>query len=197
MKIDHLEEGFFYHIYNRGNNSENIFIEEQNYAYFIKLMHRYVLPIADVYAYCLMKNHFHFLLRIKEKSSVKERELKYTTVIKPKVISASRQLSHFFNAYSQAVNKKYERTGSLFEKPFDRKRIEDEVYLKRLIVYVHSNPVNHGFCEKVREYKWSSFNAIISENSTKIKREEVIELFGGKENFIFCHENLNDEDFNF
>jgi len=57
--------GQYYHIYNRGNNRENIFVEERNYRYFLKLYVKYIEPVADTYAYCLLRNHFHFLVRIK------------------------------------------------------------------------------------------------------------------------------------
>ncbi len=60
-----FEAGITYHVFNRANNYENLFIEEKNYSYFIKLMSKYLLPIADIYAYCLMPNHFHFVLKIK------------------------------------------------------------------------------------------------------------------------------------
>jgi len=60
-----LQQGVFYHIYNRGNNRENIFIEERNYILFMKQYSRYIFPVADTYAYCLLRNHFHFLVRIK------------------------------------------------------------------------------------------------------------------------------------
>ena len=61
-----LQPGRYYHIYNRGNNRENLFLEERNYRHFLKLYARYVAPVADTYAYCLLKNHFHLLVRIKE-----------------------------------------------------------------------------------------------------------------------------------
>ena len=60
-----LEYGEIYHIYNRDNNGEIIFIEERNYAYFMQLYEKYISPFADTFAYCLMPNHFHFLIRIK------------------------------------------------------------------------------------------------------------------------------------
>ena len=64
-----MEPGNFYHIYNRGNNKENIFFEEKNYYYFLKKFDEYLSAFSDVYAYCLMPNHFHFLIKIKETSN--------------------------------------------------------------------------------------------------------------------------------
>jgi REP element-mobilizing transposase RayT len=60
-----LIPGCYYHIYNRGNNGENIFREERNYRYFLQLYVKYIVPIAVTYAYCLLANHFHLLVRIK------------------------------------------------------------------------------------------------------------------------------------
>lgn len=73
MKKEIFEAGHYYHIYNRGNNKENIFIEERNYVYFLQLLKIYILPVADVYAYCLLKNHFHLLVRIKEEDELPEK----------------------------------------------------------------------------------------------------------------------------
>jgi len=70
MQQDRFEYGATYHICNRGINREDIFKEEKNYAYFLSLMKKYLLPVADIYAYCLMKNHYHLLLRFKEQQNV-------------------------------------------------------------------------------------------------------------------------------
>ena len=191
MEIDEIEEGYFYHIYNRGNNSEKIFFSEENYAYFLKLLTKYIFPVADIYAYCLLNNHFHILVRIKEKNEIEINKLKFSTVEKPKEVSASRQFSHFLNAYSQAVNKKYARTGSLFEKRFERKRISDDHYLRQVILYINTNPLKHNLVENPKDYKWSSYNSHISNAKTKLKRKEVIELFDDVENFVLCHKNYD------
>ena len=191
MEIDEIEEGYFYHIYNRGNNSEKIFFSEENYAYFLKLLTKYIFPVADIYAYCLLNNHFHILVRIKEKNEIEINKLKFSTVEKPKEVSASRQFSHFLNAYSQAINKKYARTGSLFEKRFERKRISDNHYLRQVILYINTNPLKHNLVEKPKDYKWSSYNSHISNAKTKLKRKEVIELFDDVENFVLCHKNYD------
>jgi REP element-mobilizing transposase RayT len=61
-----LQYGLTYHIYNRGNNRENIFIEERNYRCFLQLYLKYIEPIAWTFAYCLLRNHFHLLVRIKD-----------------------------------------------------------------------------------------------------------------------------------
>lgn len=189
MEKHYLEKGYFYHIFNRGNNSEPIFFEEDNYLYFLKLIKKYLVPTVDFYAFCLLKNHFHFIIRIKEDSEINALELKYSTIEKPKKIEASLQFSHFFNAYTQAVNKRYKRTGSIFEKSFERIRITNEKYLKQSILYVHHNPIHHHIAKNIDDYKWSSYKIILSDSTTVLKRKEVLELFGDKENFKFTHNN--------
>lgn len=106
----------------------------------------------------------------------------------------STQFSHLFNSYSQAFNKKHKRTGSLFERPFHRIEITNEVYLKYLVYYIHHNPVHHGFTEDMNEYPWSSYLTILSSNKTRLKRQEVIEWFDDKENFNYFHKQQHELD---
>ncbi len=142
VKIETLEAGNYYHIYNRGNNGSKIFFEDENYQHFLRLYKKYIPPIADTFAWCLMQNHFHFLVYIKQDEEIyKEDYLKLPGRESKKPI-ASRQFGHLFNAYVQAINKKYKRTGSLLEKPFERKKVTSEDYLKKLIFYIHNNPVH-------------------------------------------------------
>ncbi|WP_255515580.1 hypothetical protein [Flavobacterium sp. ZT3R18] len=170
-------------------------MENENYYHFLRLYAKYIEPVAETFAWCLLKNHFHILVRIKEKSEINNGELSYSTTEKPKVIDPSRQFSHLFNAYTQAINKRYNRTGSLFETTFERKLVTSETYFQKLIYYIHNNPVHHGFVNQMSLYPWSSYETVISSKPTKLKREEVIEIFGDINNFIQYHEeqqNLNE-----
>lgn len=176
-KIDILETDTFYPIFNRGNNKENLFIEETNYFHFLKLIKEHILNIADVYGYCLMKNHFHIVIKIKPKEEIPE-----------KFIDKLHQpFSNLFNAYTKAYNKKYNREGSLFKVRFKRQRIENEQYLRNAILYCHLNPIKHKFENDFKRYKYSSYQSLISNKITLLKRNEVFELFGGIENFIYLH----------
>ena len=83
------------------------------------------------------------------------------------------------------------KTWKIFDKHFKRIRLEDETYLKNLILYVHLNPKHH-LDLNFEEYKFSSYQSIISIKATKLKRDEVIKLFGDLENFVFCHHKKND-----
>jgi putative transposase len=108
----------YYHIYNRGTNRENIFIEERNYEYFLKLYEKHIEAIADTFAYCLLRNHFHVLIRIKSEEEIKQ-TLKVSKTFRVSD-HPSKKFSDFFNAYAKAINKAYNRTGSLFQHPFGR-----------------------------------------------------------------------------
>ncbi len=178
MKQDFIEAGAIYHIYNRGNNKENIFFEEKNYGYFLQLFSKYILPIADVYSYCLLKNHFHFLLRIKD----------YEELEKNKKTNPSQQFSNLFNSYTKSVNKMYERSGSLFQEHLKRKRVDNEKYLIQLISYIHLNPIKHKLTSDFKNYRFSSYRAYTSSKETKIDREFVFNFIDKKE-FEYWHDD--------
>ncbi len=191
-KKEPLEFGNYYHIYNRGNNGIDVFFENGNYEYFLKLYHQYIHPIAETFAWCLMKNHFHLLVYIRNEKEVLTDLLEYSTVDKPRVLDPSKQFGHLFNAYTQAINKKYNRTGSLFEKPFERKRLTSEKYLQNLIYYIHNNSVHHGFTKTIQEYPWSSYGSVISDKPTKLRRDEVIDIYGSVSSFVEYHNREQD-----
>jgi REP element-mobilizing transposase RayT len=184
-----LLHGHYYHIYNRGNNSSPIFFETENYYHFLRLYAKYIEPIAETYAWCLLKNHFHLLVRIKEKEEIIATDLTYNTTTQPKVIEPYRQFSHLFNAYTQAINKRHHRTGSLFENKYERKLVTTEEYFQQLIFYIHNNPVHHGLVKQMSLYPCSSYETILSEKPTMVQRKKVIALFSGKENYIYYHTN--------
>ena len=140
--ISTLEFGKYYHIYNRGINSCDLFTEEDNYSYFLSLYDKFINPIADTFAWVLMPNHFHLLIRIKEANEIDLTGFQNLSGLKP----PHQYFSNLFNAYTKAINKRNKRHGSLFERPFKRKLIKDEDYLKQLVLYIHNNPVHHGFC---------------------------------------------------
>ncbi len=187
-----LQPNSFYHIYNRGINSEDIFKEHQNYRYFLEKYAKYIEPIAKTYAYCLLKNHFHVAIHTKTaeemldfyavKNQVKTKKLSASDII-------SKQFSHFFNSYAQSINKSHNRTGGLFEEPFLRIYVENDEYLKALIVYIHRNPQNHGFVDDFKIYRHSSYQSFLSTAQTKLPREQVLKLFRGEETYKQSHES--------
>ncbi|MCF6214443.1 MAG: transposase [Flavobacteriaceae bacterium] len=178
MKLEPLEPSYYYHFFNRGNNRENIFIEVDNYDYFIKLIKKYLLAILDIYSYCLLPNHFHLVFKIKPKQLLPKK-------IKEDKMTLYQPFSNMFNAYTKAFNKKYNRVGSLFQKHPKRIRILNEDYLRRLILYVNTNSDHHGIAN-YKGYKFSSYSELVTEKSKLLSKSEVITLFDDVENLKFA-----------
>jgi hypothetical protein len=132
---------------------------------------------------------------LKNEDEIDRSQLSYKTVKTPKRINASAQFGHLFNAYCQAFNKSFKRTGSLFESPFERKLIDNESYFQKLVYYIHYNPVHHRFTNDITDYPWSSYWTVISQKKTKLKRDELIKRFESVDNFRIYHskkQNLDD-----
>ena len=177
QKFEKLLPSKYYHIYNRGNNRENIFKEERNYFHFLDLWQKHVMPVAETYSYCLMKNHFHFLVRILDVEEITKLILTRNPdrvqnpvrvegvegVDEEAIIKRIKNnFSNHFNAYSQAFNTAYNRTGKLFETPFERKLVDNKNYFRQLIYYIHFNPQRHGFVKDFRDWKFSSYHSLLS-----------------------------------
>jgi putative transposase len=260
-----LSPGQYYHIYNCGINGTPLFRIDHDYEHFLLLYERFIDPVAETYAWCLMGNHFHMLVQIKENVVYKYSRFvgidepdsvdKPDSVVRPvrltedfelikwetielrkhnlscpsddvendnlscpsddiendnlscpsddvendnlscpsdddrlyKIPKPHLHFSHLFNAYSKYFNKKYRRHGSLFERPFKRKLVDNVEYLKQMVLYIHNNPVHHGFCSHPVEYPWTSYLTMISLKPVKLKRDVVIGWFDGEANFKHIH----------
>ena len=180
--IEPLEEGRIYHIYNRGINGTDIFNERRNYYYFLDKYQEYCSEILETYAYALLKNHFHLLVKVMENIIIPRNDGKGEIQLK-----ASKQLSHFFNSYVQSFNNAYNRHGKLLEEPFKRKIIDSDEYYTSLIYYIHFNPQYHQFVADFRNWEFSSWHKIIDNSATFISRDKVLEWFGSKKQFVDAH----------
>jgi REP element-mobilizing transposase RayT len=185
---ERLEPDGFYHIYNRANGNEKIFLNTENYSFFLNQYSKYLGNLIETYSFCLLPNHFHLLVKIKSEQELKtiiDEASKTTEWDSAKFLS--KQFSNFFSSYTQAFNKVQGRRGSLFMKNYKRKRINDEKYLLKLVHYIHYNPIEAGLAINLEEWKFSSYNTILSDKGTKIERQKVIDLFSDKANFIAFH----------
>ncbi len=183
-KTENLIPGLHYHIYNIGNNRESLFIQNKNYYYFLRLYGKYIQEIAETYSYSLLKNHFHFIIKIRDES-----ELTGNFIIDHKNLSLP--FSNFFNTYSKSINKMYNRTGSLFQERFRRKIIISKKSLKTMIFNSHFDPQRHKLISDFRDYEHSSYNSILSGKKTRLAREEVLKIFGGLNSFIEFHHEMS------
>lgn len=183
-----MKLGEIYHIYNRANGKENLFANEGNYIFFLERMKKHLLPIVDIYAWCLMPNHFHFLLKIKEESLINQL-LENSNITKSLNLEKyiSQQFSNMFNSYTQAFNKQQDRHGSLFSPNFKRVLVADEIQFRNTLCYIHYNPIHHRFVKNLNDWKFTSFHSYISTKATQLDRETVLKIFESKEAFLKCH----------
>jgi hypothetical protein len=208
-----LESGKYYHIYNRGINGTNLFFEERNYLYFLQKYSFYMSDILDTYAYCLLGNHFHLLVRVKELTSFEINEgltnfkssedltgfknlsgLKVNKGLHSPDRLVSKKFSDLFNSYTKSINKSQSRTGGLFETPFKRKLVNSETYFTQLIWYIHFNPQKHGFVNDFKDYPYSSYQGHINNKSTKLTKQQEMEWFGSENEYEKFHRSIHSEE---
>ena len=188
----------FYHFYNHAISNESLFRTDDNFCFFFDKYLQYVQPMVKTYAYCLMPNHFHFMIQIRDEKEIIDffnpnKNLagfeNLQGLLQAKI---NKQFSNFFNSYAKAYNKVFDRKGKLFRNSMKLKEVDNEGYLKKLIHYIHLNPVIHGFVEKPEEWKYSSFQAFTSGKNTMLERNDVISMFSGESGFIENHKHKVD-----
>ncbi|MEN7548056.1 hypothetical protein AAG747_09050 [Rapidithrix thailandica] len=198
-----------YHVYNHANGSENLFCNEGNYGYFLHKYTEYLFPVVTTFAYCLMPNHFHFLVQVRREGELlafyKERFAeKLKTVFEVTTLEAFRTLQElktdahkvvtkqwadFLNGYTQALNRQQNRKGNLFQSNTKRKEVDNTAYYTHLVHYIHYNPVHHGFAKTMEEWEFSSYQTCLADKPTRLQREEVLDWFGGKEEYKKYHQS--------
>jgi len=142
--------GALYHVISRGNKKADLFLDEKDYNVFLKKLAE-LKQESDftLYCYCLMPNHFHFLLEAGQEplSKIMQRLLTFYAV--------------YFNA-------RYKKTGHVFEGKYKAIICEKEEYLIKLVQYIHLNPIRAGLAKKVDDYKWSSHPSYMGYVQSKI-----------------------------
>ncbi len=158
-----FEDGGYYHIYNRGNRKQQVFVRYRDYERFLEKVIEYKKKYAlEILAYCLMPNHVHFLIKQLGDKAI------------------SKFMSDLCNSHSRYFNVKYELVGSLFQGRFKAKKIDKEEYLIHLTRYIHLNPVglvhmaNKNSFEQLLQYKWSSLPAYLSSSNDEIVNVQLI-----------------------
>lgn len=163
-----FEHGEYYHVFNRSAHKQTMFRTHDNYLFFLNLFRTYLLDYVDVFSYCLIPNHFHFLIQVLNKEILAN--------IDKRVVNQFRKL---FNAYTNSYNEVFDLRGPLFSTPFRRIRIEEESYFSHLVYYHHFNPVHHNICSHPSEYQHSSYNSLLSNKPTLLQRERVFDCLAG------------------
>ncbi|WP_425636281.1 transposase [Algoriphagus yeomjeoni] len=173
-----FESGKIYHLYSRSIGNQELFLRDENYKFFLSRYSLYCDDFFETIAYCLIPNHFHFLVRIRENQQD---------------LAIVKAFSNFLNGYAKAFNKSIDRNGGLFQRKFKRKVIDNENYLSRIILYIHLNPIKHGLVKKVNEWKYSSFESYCTNKTSKVSKELGLVWFGGIHEFLKIHDSLMDE----
>jgi REP element-mobilizing transposase RayT len=181
----------FYHIYNRSVDGKAMFKSDDNCRFFLNRYDYYLSCVLDTYAYCLLGNHFHLLVKIKDFEALAafmelsgktktENEFDTHTIV-------SHQFQKFFQSYAMAFNKQHGRTGTLFQTPFKRALVDSDKYFTQLVYYIHANPQLHGLIDDFKEWKWSSYNGLTSNKLTKLKKQEVLDWFDNVKGYNEYH----------
>lgn len=167
----------YYHIYNRGVNHAQIFFSEENYRYLLRLLKknltRYNISIS---AYCLLPNHYHFLLKPSQDGNL------------------DRMIKSLFGSYVMAVNKQQNRQGPLFQSRFRSILVDKEEYLVHLTRYIHLNPVSAGLVNIPENWQFSNYLDIIGKRPGLLKDRSVVpERFPNGDIYKqFVDDNLTD-----
>ena len=149
----------FYHVYNRGCNKEDIFFNDSDFQKLLHKMKNAKFSYGiEILAYCLLPNHYHFLL------------------YQSSDIPISKWLKVIFSGYVQYINRKYNRSGTLFERSAIPRIITNNNYIIRTCHYIHANPIKHGFVSDASDWKYSSLNCYLDHDNEFIS-DRIVKLF--------------------
>ena len=183
-----FEDNGVYHVYNRTVDRKPLFTSKENYRFFIRRFDKYLSDYVKIYAYCLLDNHFHFMIKINELSPLIKKDRSSSQKQKTTHDIVSHQFRKFFQSYAMAFNKQQNRIGTLFQTPFKRTKVDDELYFRKLTCYINTNAQKHNLVDDFRQWKWSSYHNTISDKETKLLRDDMIKnYFETLDNFIYCH----------
>ncbi len=198
----------FYHVYNHAIGNENLFRKQDNYLYFLKKYAQYIEPVCGMYAYCLLPNHFHLLLKVRNEAELLDFYLrKHSLELNPAKLEqlehapqtidlhklVMQEFQNWLDGYTKAFNKMFKRKGGLFLHFLKRKEITSSAYLQKVAHYIHYNPVHHGFCQEVLDWEFSSIHAFLAEKKSNVEREGVLQWFNNEQSFWAFHQLMPEE----
>lgn len=146
-----FQQHTLFHIYNRGNNRQTIFFERENYLYFLFKVRKYLLPHCEILSYCLMPNHFHLLIY------ADERTVQTVKIGNNDINILSYGFQNLLSSYTKAINRKFERTGSLFTQNTKAKALAPVPDGYICLKYIHQNPLKAGLVQDMNDWEFSSF----------------------------------------
>ena len=201
MKTDYYHTFYpdtCYHVYNKAISELLLFPEEKYFDRFLEKFDTYLGNYISMYAYALIPNHFHFLVKCRtfdsqtldkvasegtgKATKFLEGEISYNDFIVD-------QFRRFFDSHSKWFNKKNERKGSLFLKKFKRITIRNAEHFRYMLLYIHHNPLHHGFAEAYHLWKYTTYWKYLNVDSSLTGYAAVMNLFDeGRTGFLKFHE---------
>jgi len=168
-------ENQIFHVYNRGNNRQDIFFHEDNYLFFLDKMRTHLLPVSDFLAYCLMPNHFHFMIRANELTVAQvaknQRDLA--------VCAFSKGMRIALSSYAKAIQNQEGRSGSLFQQKTKSKQVSSlwtwEDYSLECLRYILYNPVKAGLVTRPEDWPYSNFRELAGIRKGSLCRIDLLE----------------------
>ena len=203
-----IEKDHIYHIYNQGNNRQKIFFNRDNYMFFLKKINEHILPFADILAWCLMPNHFHWMVYVNETEILNSRGATLSRTPTESYaptdsgnISFNKSIGILLASYTRAINKQEKTSGSLFRDktkaecltqqngitptffntPFGAKinvRIPEREYPQICFNYIHDNPLKAGLVKKAEDWEFSSYQDICGIRKGKLINRQRILEYG-------------------
>ena len=155
QKIVEIVPGYYYHIYNRAVDRSVLFRDKNNYTFFTSKIKKYLIPVSDVLAYCLMPNHFHLLVRIRD-------------------ANFPQSMQKLALSYVVAYNNLYLRKGHLFQGRYQKKHIQHVDYLLSLSAYIHRNPATANMVRNPEDWDYSSYKEYIGYRRQDFVKVEII-----------------------
>lgn len=190
----HFVVNHIYHIYNQGNNRQKIFFNKENYLFFLRKVKIQLLPFCDILAWCLMPNHFHFMVMVKEVESLDESQ----GFTQSETLTGDSHLNHaigvLLRSYTRAINKQNGTTGSLFRQKTkaecltcpDIKELSfckstgtklnidlKQYYLQTCFNYIHQNPIKAGLVKTATDWEYSSAQDYFGKRNGKLVNKEL------------------------
>jgi len=175
-----FEKNNIYHIYNRGNNKQLIFLTNENYLFFLRKVRKEFAPYCNILAYCLMPNHFHLMIYYSSSDDLIHQTTWSDKINGDGMQILTRKIGTLLSSYTRAINKEQNRTGSLFQQKTKAKVIsEKENYIETCFHYIHQNPLRAKLVNKIEDWEYSSFKDYVG-----LRKGTLI-------NIICCKQLLN------
>ncbi|NVO21091.1 MAG: hypothetical protein HXX13_15420 [Bacteroidetes bacterium] len=202
-----FESTGLYHIYNQGNNKQLIFFNQGNYSFFLNKIKLYINPFADILAWCLMPNHFHLMIFVRDVEMPASFIVGVTqshpdnTSGRIRKITLNSSIGIMLRSYTRAINKQENRSGALFREETkaiclnDSKVLKDTWYTENgstiikveipefqypqiCFDYIHNNPVRSGIVNSPEKWQHSSFSEIVNSKKDSVVNLDLVKEFG-------------------